>query len=165
MNNKRWWYFPQFGSFTAVSKLQHHSAHSYAPTIKAEYEFCHFVALLRALVQTVLVFPFRLFMRHKLSADTKCKWWWWWWWWWWWRRGWRRSLFKFALVGAKAVKPLRNPTTTTTTLVIIVTTTTTTKIKTNKTAASAANITNDNLLEVLEHSLGCEMFRTNPDRP
>jgi len=87
MNNKRWWYFPQFRSFTAVCKIQHNSAHSYAPTIKAEHEFCRFATLLRALVQSVLVLPFRLFIRHKLSAEMKCKWAWWrrrrrWWWWW-----------------------------------------------------------------------------------
>jgi hypothetical protein len=35
----------------------------------------------------------------------------------------------------------------------------------NKTAASAASTTNDNLLEVLEHTLGGEIFRTHPDRP
>jgi len=56
MNNKRWWYFLQIGSFTALSKIQHHSAHSYAPTMKTEHEFSRFATHLRALVQSVLVF-------------------------------------------------------------------------------------------------------------
>jgi len=50
MNNKRWWHFPQFRSFAVVSKIQHNSAHSYAPTVETEHEFCRFATLLRALV-------------------------------------------------------------------------------------------------------------------